>query len=271
MRLTQKQDALIERYLREVNAHFREEISDRARDRGMARLQARIDHELKAISKDSIDDADVYALLDSLGNPEVMAAKLTPRRAAPETLGLSKEDRVWLGVCGGIGEYLEFPAWLVRMMAFLLGITTGPLSIIVYLGVYFWFHASAEEDVPPIPKARALWRVVSTGLVVLALHMGTLGVVWLIFFVQDRYLHRALPELGDWGWITVRSDELLFWVLSISLPLAVLSAMPLSNAWDYSLKRFVQAVVALYGLALSFGIASLLVGLIKDYVKEFTG
>ena len=271
MRLTQKQDSFIERYLREVNANFRDEVSDRVRDRGIGRLQARIEHDLKALEKDSIDDADVHALLDSLGDPERMAASLTPRRAAPETVGLSKEDRVWLGVCGGISEYLEFPPWLVRLLAFLLGITTGPLTIILYIALYLWFHASADDDVPPIPKARVIWRACSTGMIVVALHLGTRGAVWLIYFVHDRYLHRALPELGDWGWINVRSDELLFWALVISLPLSVLSALPLANAWDYSLKRFVQAVIALYGLALSFGIASILVGLILDGVKEFTG
>ncbi len=62
---------------------------------------------------------------------------------------------------------------------------------------------------------------------------------------------------------------LRFWALALTLPLAVLSALPLANAWDYTLKRLVQALLALYGLILCFGIASFLVGIILDVVSDF--
>lgn len=272
MRLTQKQEALITRYLRDVLALLDEKLPDAARERGMTRLQARIKHELLGLAKDPIADADVQAMLNRLGDPARQAAAINPQRPTTETLTPAKDDRIWLGVCGGIADYLDVSPRVVRGLALLLGVSTGPLSIFVYLVVYTWLYwAAAPGEAPRIRKALVLWRALSTFLIALALHAGSTYSVRLIYFAHTQYLKRAIPELGDWGWLQVRAGELFFWSVAICVPLAVLSALPLANAWDYSLKRIVQALLALYGIVLSFGIASILVGLILDFVKEVTG
>lgn len=271
MRLTQKQEQIITRYAREVNECLPDDLSERARERGFARLQARIEHELTGPGRDSINDEDVLALMQRLGPPETVAASFAPRRQVSETLALSAENRVWLGVCAGVAENLDIAPWLARGLAMLLGLTTGPLAILIYLGLYFRLYASAGADEPRIAKARALWRSLSTVIIACALRYGSLYAVRLVYYVHEHYLHRPIPELGPWAWFHARDGELFFWAIVICTPLALLSAMPLANAWDLSLRRMNQALLALYGVALSFGIASILTGLILDFVKEFTG
>jgi hypothetical protein len=92
----------------------------------------------------------------------------------------------------------------------------------------------------------------------------------LIAFVHEWALNRPVPPLGDWGWMQYYAGTLFFWMLVIMLPLAALSGMPLANAWDQSLKRVVQAIGALYGVAISMGIASNVVGILLDVVQDFT-
>ena len=44
----------------------------------------------------------------------------------------SKKDRVFAGVCGGIGEYLGVDPTVIRLLAVILGFTAG-----LYCGSYF--------------------------------------------------------------------------------------------------------------------------------------
>ncbi len=271
MRLTQKQESLLARFVREVNSHLPEDLPERARERGFVRLQSRMERELNAADGDSIHDEDVAALIERLGDPAEVAASFAARRTAPGTLQLAREDRVWLGVCGGLAEYLDAAPWLVRGFAFVLGLTTGPLALIAYLALYVWLRLAGGEEEPRIAKARVLGRGFGAVALAFALHYGSQYAVRGIYYIEEQYLHRPIPELGDWAWLHVRAGELFFWSLALCTPLAVLSGLPLANAWDYSLKRIVQALLALYGVVLSFGIASILTGLILDFVKEFTG
>jgi hypothetical protein len=50
----------------------------------------------------------------------------------------------------------------------------------------------------------------------------------------------------------------------------VLSGLPLANAWGHSLKRLAQAIIALYAMAICFGVASVIAGLILDRVQAYT-
>ena len=49
-----------------------------------------------------------------------MAAK-----PAPQTLARSKSNKVWLGVCGGVGEYFKLDPVLVRVSWILIVVFTG--------------------------------------------------------------------------------------------------------------------------------------------------
>lgn len=44
----------------------------------------------------------------------------------------SSKDRIFLGVCGGIGEYLEVDPTIIRLLAVILGFTgSGVIAYIV--------------------------------------------------------------------------------------------------------------------------------------------
>lgn len=271
MRLTQKQESLISRYLRDVTMQLDTQVSERVRERGLSKIKARIDQELGALRKDPIEDTDVEAMLECLGPPADQARVMVSKRTPSDRLALSVENRIWLGVCAGIAARTGLDSWVVRLLAVLFGLAAGPLAILGYLALYLTMYWASGNDAPRIRKRRVLGRVVGAFLVTITLHLGALYGIRLIYFAHVQYIKRPVPPLGQWEWLEVQAPDFLFWGLAIFLPLAALSAMPLANAWDYSLKRVVQAGLALYGVLLSFGIASVLVGIILDFVHEFTG
>jgi len=58
-----------------------------------------------------------------------MAVKHTPK-----TLSRSKTNKVWLGVCGGVGEYLNFDPVVIRVIWILITAFTGFVpGIIAYI------------------------------------------------------------------------------------------------------------------------------------------
>jgi len=52
------------------------------------------------------------------------------------------------------------------------------------------------------------------------------------------------------------------------LPVALYSGLPLPNAWDRTARKLYQALIAVYAVALSFGMASTLVGILFLVVEE---
>lgn len=267
MKLTQKQESLITRYLREVAVQLDTNLPQKVRERGLARLSAQITRGLNGLGKETVDDADVMGVLARLGTPAAQAASLKPsgepERSAPPT-----SERIWLGVCMGVARRLDLEPWTVRTLAVILGFLTGPVAVTVYLILAITTERDAH---PPIAPLRVIIRVGATLAAALALHLGTAYCVRLIYFVHEVHLKRPIPEMGDWAWVDLHGGQALFWALFLCLPVAALSAMPLANAWEQSLKRAVQAGLALYGIVLSFGIAATLVGLILDFVRDFAG
>ncbi len=51
----------------------------------------------------------------------------------PQGLHRSRHDRLLLGVCGGIAQYFDFPAWGVRLLMIFLTFMTGFILIIPYI------------------------------------------------------------------------------------------------------------------------------------------
>ncbi|HPO14677.1 MAG TPA: PspC domain-containing protein [Candidatus Hydrogenedentes bacterium] len=271
MQLTQKQESLITRYLNEVLDQIDTTVPESVRERGLTRLRNRIYRELGAVSKNSPDEADVRAVLERFGEPAYQASALFASRATSEEFRLSRDNRVWLGVCSGVADQIDVPPWVVRLLAVALGCATGPLALFAYLAVYLWFYLRSDpEEEPRIRKAIVLWRSISAFVIVLILHIASTYAVRLIYFVHEKYLQRPMPELSDWGWLEMRAGELFFYALAICVPMALMSAMPLSNAWEYTLKRLSQAFLALYAIILSFGLASIIVGLIMNFIHEYT-
>lgn len=271
MQLTQKQESLITRYLNEVLDQIDVSVPESVRERGLTRLRNRIYREVDALSKNSPDEADVRAVLERFGEPAYQASALFASRATSEGFHLSRENRVWLGVCSGMADQIDVPPWVVRVLALALGLATGPLALLAYLAVYLWFYLRSDPaEEPRIRKARVLWRSVSAFGIVLLLHIASIYAMRLIYFIHEKYLQRPVPELSNWGWLEVRAGEFFFYALGICVPLALMSAMPLSSAWEYTLKRLSQAFLAVYAIILAFGLASIIVGLIMNFIHEFT-
>lgn len=270
MQLTQKQESLIARYLRDVLDQVDDSLPGHIRERGMTRLESRIRRELAARPGDTLGEAEVREVLDRLGEPVHQAAAIHAMHSASGEIRLARENRVWLGVCTGIAEQLDVPPWAVRVLAFALGLATGPLALFTYLGVYLWLYLRGDSEEPPIRKGLVAWRSASALIIVVALNAGSNYALRLIYLIHEKYLQRPRPELGDWGWLESRTGEMCFYALIICVPMAMLSAMPVSEAWEYTLKRFSQALLALYAILLSFGLASVIVGLIMHFVHEFT-
>ena len=54
-------------------------------------------------------------------------------RDRPKRLYRSSDDRVFLGVCGGIAQHYDFSAWGVRLFFILVTMFTFPFSILGYV------------------------------------------------------------------------------------------------------------------------------------------
>jgi phage shock protein PspC (stress-responsive transcriptional regulator) len=270
MELENEHEALIKTYLRDVEVQMDQSIPPDTRSQFLDRLRFRIDQELKAAANDHVEIRDVQAVLDRFGPPSAQAAKLIPlQRHSTSGFHLDVDHAVWLGVCGGVADALGMERRAIRALTILLGVS-GPFILMVYLGCYFYlYYTAAPGSVPKIDYPRVIKYFFLAVAGILVLHYLAYYTLYAVEYGHERILNRDLPQVGDWGWIMQDLDSMYFTALFCAVPLAILSALPLANGWSYSLKRVTQAAVALYGVALAFGIASYLVGMILNYVQQF--
>lgn len=266
MQLTQKQEWLIERYLRAVGDALDDSA---AREAAVAQVSRRIHQALRRHpSSEPLRDDDLVAVFQELGSPGRQAAKYQDHYGGPRGLSLSGTDRVWLGVCGGIAKRLSAPSRYVRWGALALGVT-GPLALILYLALYVWLYMDTEESAAPrVDIKRAATGVGLMGAAAVAMDMGVAWARWPFEKLYLTFASHALPALGAWGWLEGRRGVLLFWVLVTMLPLAALGRLPLADNWDATLWRLAKVVLALYGVALCLGLASHLVGLLLGLTES---
>jgi phage shock protein PspC (stress-responsive transcriptional regulator) len=295
MKLTQPQQTAITRYLREVAMHMDDRYPIAVRRRELNEFHRKIQKSLGATANGgSVTNEHLKALLTPLGPAEKRAATLLPRvvsepvaektasqvrtqgqrapRAVPnrQVKKVQEREAVWLGVCARLSERMDIEVWYIRALAIILGVT-GPLAVVLYLGLYAEMYYNAEDkERPTIVRSNVVKRFAMTFGVAFSLFVGTHYGSKLIYFLNASLLRRPQPVLGPWGWIEEKQGTFFLLTLLFLLPLAMLSAMPLANAWDQSLKRILQAGLAVYGLVLSFGIASLVVGIILSVVRDFT-
>jgi phage shock protein PspC (stress-responsive transcriptional regulator) len=275
MKLTHKQEWLVSRYVRAVSDELGD-VPDATRDQAVAHVRAHAYRELRALGQESVQDADVTAMLNRLGPPAHQAEAFLHERGHSPGLALSADDRVWLGVCGGLAAHFGLSSTLVRSLTVLFGIT-GPLAVVAYLVLYFEMYignraARQAKEIPQIDSARVVLSLGGTLFAAVAVHVGGLLVLRVITEVYLRLMQKdALPDLGGWEWLEINAGFMLFCVLCIGLPLALLSALPLAHQWDETIKRAVQAFLAVYALGVCFGIASYAVGIIVLVVEDFSG
>jgi hypothetical protein len=106
-------------------------------------------------------------------------------------------------------------------------------------------------------------------LLIYLLRVGFDYVVKGLEYAYDQGTAHGLPAMGNWSELRYRAGEYFFYAFWVCLPLAAFSALPLEGGWGKSIYRFSQALVALYAIALCYGTAEFVVGLILDFIKQF--
>lgn len=268
MSLTQQQERLIANYLREVALHIGPDVSTSRAQRTLDVLEARI---RKAVESRGgvIQDADVARALDELGEPRRHAEEVRP------DVKRQDGDKVWLGVCAHWAAKFDVPVRVVRIGVFLTGLLTGPLAPLTlwaYLVAYghLWY-TTAPEKRPEIAYTRMAWNVFSCILIATLLSWVLDYALWGLQFGHQRLFEKPLPTSGGWGWIEYEAAGYYSLTLMTTIPLALLAGLPLAGGWDQSLKRLYLAILTIYGIYLSYGLASLIAGLVIEMVKLYGG
>lgn len=98
--------------------------------------------ELKAEIREKVKDAQNRAREEVLEN--VAGRWRSRQRTGRRKLRLGSENKMFLGVCSGIAQYLGIEAWQARL-AFLLGLLLIP-GVLIVLYFIFWFLLRKEDD-----------------------------------------------------------------------------------------------------------------------------
>lgn len=307
MELTEKHILHVSRYISEIEEKIGDQLSANQRERALARLHARIEEKLKTSLTSEMEDAEIMQLLYKMGQPETQAAILvrvwgdasasdtastspearqepgsrtgaekpatessaTPARAS---LPQSADNAVWLGVASYIAEKNKWPTWALRFLFVLMGLISGPVALMLYMLVFVVLRARGSIQSPArFHPTRIVLNPLFTGAVMTLFYLGGIYGIQGIRMAHEKYLERPVPPLNEWAWLEIEAGRMFFGALLFLLPLALFSAMPLANRWDYSLKRFTQSGVVLYAISVSFGLASFITGIIINFVNEFAG
>lgn len=78
-------------------------------------------------------------------------------RPSPSRLYRSERNRVLLGVCGGIAEYLGVEAWMVRVFTIVAGLMFAPPTVAGYLILAFLLR-KAPLDLYRDEGEQKFWR-----------------------------------------------------------------------------------------------------------------
>lgn len=185
------------------------------------------------------------------------------------------ENRVWLGVCAGLAQRFGTDPVLVRFIAVMLGIVPFLLPFLLsgYLAVYFYVYFTAEgksglDEIDWIAVAK---NTAVAFCVALAMHVVA-GLLATLLAHGVMLLTQAPPAVAPkWGWLVTSGGSLFRWTLFIAVPMAVLAGLPLATGWPGTMKKVVHAGLAVYGIVLCFGVASLIVGAVLGFVDESAG
>jgi phage shock protein PspC (stress-responsive transcriptional regulator) len=266
--LTQKQNQRIAKYLRDIDLQLGT-LSDKARDAARARLRARIETELRQFQNRDPEDHEIEAILASCGTTSRVAAELLGKHGGMDALALSTE-RKWLGVCAGVARRFDMDVRIVRAVAVAFGVVTGPFSLMGYLALYLNLYLASEDDtIPRVDRAHFLRMLLGALGGVMALYIGSGVVQVLVFGAYTKFSPHTRDSLADWNGLAAHSSSMFFWSVITLLPMAALAGLPLPDGWDKTAKKLVQAGIALYAVAICFGIASLLAGIIIQLVRDF--
>ncbi len=282
MHLTQKQESLISQFLRDLSRRLDPSLPEKVRERSLRQVQTRIYHELERLNNPAISDDEVLRVLRSAASTAEASptpVRDTAERPTPEgpvkpatmvPALVQNNKAIWLGVCAHNAERLGIETWMLRAGLVVLGLCTGPLAVLAYIaGFGEYYMGLREAERPVIDWPRIALRGVIALAALIALRWGANQALVLIGYGHEQIFKEPMPSLGEWDWFRFQEGTYFFLALFTVLPLAILSGLPLANAWGHSLKRLAQAIGSLYAVALCFGVASVIAGLILDRVQAY--
>lgn len=269
MSLSQQQERYIANYIRDVALRIDPGVPASRAQRALDLLETRIRRAVQERVAGTPQDSDIVRVLDEFGAPESHAAQVRPEAESGAARGPAP---VWLGVCAHWSKQLGLPLAALRWGCFGAGLITGPLALWAYLAAYahLWF-ITAKDMRPAIDYARLAWNAGTVIVAATLLSYALEYALWGLEVAHQRVFERNLPSVGGWGWIRVEGPGYYPLTLFTCLPLALLAALPLAGGWGLSLKRLYFAILTLYGVYLSYGMASLIVGLIIAITNEYGG
>ena len=259
MRLTDQQERLIARYLREMGQHMAD-VPERPRERALEKAREEILGAIPSYDGAVPDDAQIESALQTVGPASRHAHRLV-EGAAQTPPNPPKNDVGW-ACAPRFPNKTGIPPVLIRSGAVLTGLFTGPFALIVYIGAYVLLRHSNRTDRLPIEKLFLAKYVIGVIVGALLLRYLAWGLVQLLGYVYGMVLREALNLTGLWSWLDRKDGALLFWALFCLVPLAVLAGLPVPPAWRNTLRKLCEAGLAIYAVALCFGAGCALAGAI---------
>lgn len=296
MKLTPNQERRITKYLQDVHAQT-EGLSDAQRRRALAHVKAQLRERLQQYTDAAPEDTELEAILNNcalpgfvssaanqeareVGDVEALEPSASPQDTSPPQNEpraargdfLELEGRVWLGVCSGLARYLRIESAIVRIIAAVVGVATLGFLLWVYVGLYLFFYLRDRSGVLPpldvLPVVRRMAGMLALGIVMFA--VGEMA-LWAMGAAAGLAAGHGITVDAAWGWFAERNGTIVFWTLVFALPLGAMSAMPVAEGWDYTLRKLAQACLAVYALLLTFGLACHFVGLLLEATGAGTG
>lgn len=120
-----------------------------------------------------------------------------PRALQSRRLERSARNRILAGVIGGLGEYLNVDANLLRMVAVVLLIVFPPLMVILYLAAVLLLPKAGDEKPPIASLELERHGALLVGLTLLILGAALLGSTALspVFFISPLDDLRVLSAI----------------------------------------------------------------------------
>lgn len=262
MRLTDQQERLIGRYLREIDEHLAD-IAERPRERALKKGRREILEAIPPHNGAAPDDEDVEYALRTVGPAARHAHRLVESMEQSAAGGPKEADeRRWLGVCVAIGEQTGVSPTAIRLGALAIGLITGPFALVVYIGIFLVLYFSGRTDTPPIEKWGLAKYVLGLIVGALVLRYVAWGFLVLLEYGYGLVFKEGLYLSGLWNWLENNDGSLFFWTLFFCVPVAVLAGLPVPSPWRNTLRKLFEAGLALYTVALCFGVGCAVAGAI---------
>lgn len=206
----------------------------------------------------TIPESDVAEPEAAVAEPEAAVAEPEPAEAEKEVKveRPAVDERRWLGVCLHLARRTRLSPKVLRAVFFVLGLVTGPAAVVIYLAAYTELYAlSRFGKAYPVDGYKLVRRLLVAAIGFTGVYAASYGIVVAAHYLHFRYLHEPLESAAGWAWLEHYTTEFYLTALIVFIPFAMLSGLPMANAWDETANRIVKAGLSLYGLLVAIGVA----------------